>query len=542
MAERGLLTRQAGPIGNDAGDSVDWSVPARYDRLEGLRGWRLAVARACGAATILFGVSFVAWRFTVEPKTPPALLFWLIEMVACAGIVLTVWALWSPRVRDSPSGMPEGTLDVLLPVCGEPIAMIDATVRAALAIRYPHRVVLLNDGRIANKENWREVEALACRCGVRCITRANGKRGKAGNLNAGLAAGTSDFIAVFDADHTADPAFGHEALGYFSDPEVAVVTTPQLFHLDGKDVLHNAVPFFYGYMMPAKDVANAAFSCGNATAYRRAALEQIGGFSEWNLGEDLYTTYELHARGWKSVYHPRPLSIGTAPRTAAALAIQRLRYAVDSLRVLFFDSPLRKPGLTARQRLHYLQTTSSYLFGVAQAIFLVAPAILLLWQSVLLGASTPPVAYAVHAAPYYLAEAAFVITYVGPANALSMTSQWLFLSPVFAYGAMKAFLCDRHVGTRTYAKVTEKARQVRFSWLLLPTVLAFGMTMLALLVADLAHRSPSPPAVFFAVVVVILLSRLISATVAAKHARLAEVLIGCAVAIMVSVYVTRLVT
>ncbi len=472
------------------------------------------------------------------PKTGMAFLFWSVEAVAFTGIVLTAWALWSPRIRDGALGVPRGTLDVLLPVCGEPVAMFEATLQAALAIGYPHRVLVLNDGRIAGKENWREVEALASRYSVHCVTRTSGKRGKAGNLNFGLAVGTGDLVAVFDADHVADPLFAHEMLGYFSDPDVAVVTTPQLFHLDKGDVLHNAQPFFYGYMMPAKDAANAAFSCGNATVYRRSALEAIGGFSEWNLVEDLYTTYQLHAAGWKSVYHPRPLSIGIAPRTTAELSLQRLRYAIDSLRILFFDTPLMKRGLTARQRLHYLQTTSSYLVAVAQAVFVLAPAISLLLQDALLGASTAPLTYFAHAAPYYLSVAALFFMFLSPAKTLSMTRQWLFLSPVYALGTVKALLHDRRTASRVWAKATEKASQTRFSWLLLPTLIAFGVSILALLSADLTHQLASAPLVIAVVAVTILLSRLISSTLSTSRERFTQILIVGAVAVMAIVYVT----
>ena len=66
-------------------------------------------------------------------------------------------------------------------------------------------------------------------------------------------------------------------------------------------------------MQAGKDTDNAAFSCGSGVIYRRKALEEIGGFSTWNLVEDVHTSMLLHDRGWRSIYYNYPLTKGTAP-------------------------------------------------------------------------------------------------------------------------------------------------------------------------------------------------------------------------------------
>ena len=45
----------------------------------------------------------------------------------------------------------------------EILEMVEETLRAALAVSYPHRTYLLNAGRIAGKSNWQPVEELDAR-------------------------------------------------------------------------------------------------------------------------------------------------------------------------------------------------------------------------------------------------------------------------------------------------------------------------------------------------------------------------------------------
>ena len=307
------------------------------------------------------------------------LAFYAIEAANYASLALTALLLWHLRWRRGPKAFPRGTLDVFVPVCGEPIEMVEETLRAALAVSYPHRTYLLNDGRIAGKSNWQAVEELAARYEVPCFTRTTGVRGKAANLNHALPLTGGDFVAVIDADHRAAAGLAHETLGYFANPTVGFVCTPQQFDSGAGDPLGNRELLFYTSMQPAKDAWNSAFSCGNGVIYRRDALASVGGFSEWSLVEDVHTSLELHANGWQSVYHPRPITTGTAPQTASTLARQRLRWATDSLRILFWRNPLLDWRLSLRQRLHYLQTTSFYLVGATQTLFLLGPTLYLLW-------------------------------------------------------------------------------------------------------------------------------------------------------------------
>jgi cellulose synthase (UDP-forming) len=444
----------------------------------GLSRLRAVLAGVAALTAVLTGMDYLRWRVTTLQGTDwLGVSFFGAEALNFLSLAVAVLLLLRVRYRPGPPAPPSGSLDVFITVCGEPVEMVERSLRAALAIRHPHATYLLNDGRMAGKAGWEAMEQLAERYGVRCLTRTTGVRGKAGNVNHALQHSSGDYVLVIDADHQAGADAADQTLGYFDDPDVAFVCTPQLFRPRRREVLNNRELLFYRAIQPAKDADGCAFSCGNATVYRRAALDEIGGFSEWNLVEDLHTSYELHARGWRSVYHPRPLTLGDAPETAAAYAKQRLTWATDSLRLLLWDSPLWKRGLSWRQRVHYLHTCSFYLIGATHLLFIVSPALYIIWGvPVMQFESTAD--YLRYSVPYLASLLLTLVLYGGLTGARQLVQSMAFLSPVFVIAAVRAA-----TGVRYFSGVTEKARQSRVSYLVVPHLALAALLVAALVTA-----------------------------------------------------------
>ncbi len=450
---------------------------------------RIRLARSAAVLACLGGAVYLGWRSTqLDEVSPLGWILFAAEVLNWLTLVSAVPLMWSPRPRRwAPPAT--GTLDVFVTVCGEDVAMVEETVQAALAIDYPHNTYVCNDGRFARRDNWQAIERMADRLGVPCFTRTDGYKGKAGNLNHAYARTDGDFIAIIDADHLARPELGDDLLGHFH-PRVALVTTRQSFHIDEQDTLGNQEAFFYGVIQPAKDADNAAFSCGNGVVYRRAALADIGGFSEWNLVEDLRTSYELHARGWHSVYVPRPVTRGTAPGTAAEMASQRLRWATDSLRLFFWDNPLRKEGLTWRQRLHYAQTTGVYYLTTAShVIFLLSPVASLVFGVTVMAPSSPE-AYAITLGLFLVPLAVMLVAFAGPRGAIRLAQMQTFLAPVFCVAAWRALRMRPGKGEREGSGVTEKGRQSKLNGI---TVFQHATFALLLVAIGVGFASPDGP-------------------------------------------------
>ena len=119
------------------------------------------------------------------------------------------------------------------------------------------------------------------------------------------------------------------------------------------------------------------------------------------------------------------------------MASQRLRWATDSLRMFFWDNPLRKRGLTLRQRLHYLHTTGWYLVAAAHLIFLLSPIVSILLGVRLLVPGTEAT-YGVLLALYLGPVALMLISHVGWRAALRTAQIQTYLAPVFALAVLRA--------------------------------------------------------------------------------------------------------
>ena len=155
--------------------------------------------------------------------------------------------------------------------------------------------------------------------GVEYLDRPDNSHAKAGNINHALPKTHGDFIAIFDADHVPLPDFLHRMLGYFKDPKVAFVQSPQTFYnldapeervdLDSGKHWDEAEIFFH-LILPGKNRWNSVYFCGTGGIIRRTALEQVGGFATDTITEDIHTALKMHQRGWKSVYIADHLASG----------------------------------------------------------------------------------------------------------------------------------------------------------------------------------------------------------------------------------------
>jgi cellulose synthase/poly-beta-1,6-N-acetylglucosamine synthase-like glycosyltransferase len=271
------------------------------------------------------------------------------------------------------------TVDVLIPTYSEPLAILEPVVLGATNIRGVNKVFVLDDG------NRPEVASMAKRLGVRYYARTTNLHAKAGNMNNGLVHSKADFFISLDADHIPLKSFIEETIGYFDDPQLAFVQSPQTFYNTeaflfrkrrGKQDWSEQI-MFYDCLQPAKNNWNAAFFVGTSAILRRAALDAVGGFATGTATEDIHTSLRLHAAGWQSLFLPKPLAYGLEAENFKEFYKQRRRWAAGSLGLLFRspDSPLRARGLTLAQRLNYLSACLAHLQGVQKICFLLVPVI-----------------------------------------------------------------------------------------------------------------------------------------------------------------------
>ena len=325
---------------------------------------------------------YLIWRLgTFNPDAPVfSWLIWGAEVFGYVTAVLHVFMvshLTSPDSEPAPGGY---SVDVFIPTYNESAKLLRHTMLAAMRMDCPHRTWLLDDG------DRPEIATLARELGCQYLSRRENTDAKAGNLNNALQHSHADFVAVFDADHVPSRDFLTRTLGFFNDPKVAFVQTPQDFYnLDSfQHRRHRRLSYvwteqalFFRVIQRGKDRWNAAYFCGSCAVLRRSALDAIGGFATGTVTEDLHTSIRLHKKKYRAVYYPHNLAFGLAPDSVRAFLVQRLRWGQGAMQVWRKEGILFTHGLTFAQRLNYLASVLTYFDGWQKGIFYLAPVVVL---------------------------------------------------------------------------------------------------------------------------------------------------------------------
>jgi len=250
---------------------------------------RRGLIQAVAAASLVASIAYLTWRagYTLGTDLWLSVPLWLLELYAVVGLGLYAFSLWDLDRQPVPAPVKTTSLrvGVLIATYNEPQEILFPTVAAAVALAPAHETYVLDDGQ----RIW--VRAMAESLGAHYMTRPERTHAKAGSLNSALGRLDLDVVAVLDADHIASAGFLTQTLGYFEDPRVAVVQTPQDFYnLDSFENASNrswfwryrrSIPFneqrlFYRAIQPGKNRWAAAFWCGTNAAVRVSALRQIG--------------------------------------------------------------------------------------------------------------------------------------------------------------------------------------------------------------------------------------------------------------------------
>ncbi|MDT5149746.1 MAG: hypothetical protein QOI01_1479 [Mycobacterium sp.] len=241
---------------------------------------RLLFVRLLTLLVVAFGVTYMQWRWSSTIAWDAwwiAIPLVLAETYSLSESVLYGITMWNSRRRADPPPAPAGrSVDVFIATYNEPLDIVLTTAVAARDITYPHQTWILDDG------NRPEFAEAARRIGVGYLVRGPDWDGrprfaKAGNVNNALFHTSGEFIAVLDADQVPDPHFLDRVLGYFDDPEVAFVQTPQQFwNVPRSDPLGSQAELFYGPIQQGKDGWGGAFFCGSNAVLRREALMALG--------------------------------------------------------------------------------------------------------------------------------------------------------------------------------------------------------------------------------------------------------------------------
>lgn len=346
-------------------------------------GWS---GKAAFAGFMIMTVVYFWYRLPLWNPGAPVLsgLLLAAEVFGVVTLALHVFSTWTLVERSAPPPPRDFRADIFVTTWNEPWQMLRNTLLAAKQVRLVGEIWLLDDGCRP------EMEQLAGEMGVRYIARADRSHAKAGNLNNALRYSSANFIALFDCDHAPGPEFLERTLGYFIDPSVAFVQTPQDFYNLGS-FQHRGSPrtqeawheqtLFYRVIQAGKDYWNATFFCGSCAVLRRTALDDIGGIATGTITEDMHTSLKIHKNGWSAVYHAEALAFGLSPASLEQYETQRLRWGRGAMQVWAKEGILFDTNLTIAQRMAYFMSAVTYFEGWQKVIIYILPMLVLVTGS-----------------------------------------------------------------------------------------------------------------------------------------------------------------
>lgn len=338
-------------------------------------------------------VLFASYWFSLEGWTS-SILLWIATLLLVRNLFVyqlrwfSLLLMEKPVPRPARKGWKVAAVTTFVPG-PESQKMLERTVRALVAMKYPHETWVLDEGESE------EVRAFCTRIGAHYFSRKNKPhynaregtfqtRSKHGNYNAWLneiGFESYDIIAAFDPDHIPVSDYLLNVLGYFDDPGVGYVQTPQAYYNQHESFIARGAAeetyAFYSVIQMAYYAIGQPIVTGSHNVHRVSALREVGGFAA-HEADDLLITLHYRAAGWRGVYVPRILARGLTPVDWSTYLNQQLRWARSVLDIKMRKLPILLGRLSFSDRvvgilhgIYYLQGLTA-LFGVLLLIYMLA--------------------------------------------------------------------------------------------------------------------------------------------------------------------------
>jgi cellulose synthase/poly-beta-1,6-N-acetylglucosamine synthase-like glycosyltransferase len=340
----------------------------------------------------------IAMPAPISPMTPHLYVSFYVGILACLSVFgfqsLVLACLFLLRRRQNPPRPADPVVwpqvTVQLPIYNERF-VVERLLEAACALDYPSEALsiqLLDDSSDETREvAQRLVERHAARgLQVEYVRRPERKGFKAGALEFGMQRPVGEFLAIFDADFVPPPDFLRRMIPYLvANPRAGMVQARWGHINDGYNLITRSQALLLdGHFMveqTARSRSGLLFNFnGSGGIWRRAAIEDAGGWNGDTLAEDLDLSYRAQIKGWQLLYLPDLVAPAEIPPQIMAFKRQQHRWACGAIQVLLKLGPaLWRAPLSPLQKIFGYIHMSAYLTHPLMLLLLLAclPVILL---------------------------------------------------------------------------------------------------------------------------------------------------------------------
>jgi cellulose synthase/poly-beta-1,6-N-acetylglucosamine synthase-like glycosyltransferase len=278
----------------------------------------------------------------------------LYAIIAMFSILVSSWSVynsflaiygltWKGDQRKEYSGK---TFSIMIPAKNEE-KVLGRLLDRLVNLEYDkskYEVIVLEDGSTDNTYNickkYEDMYDI-----IRCIKleKSQVPNGKSRALNVGLKLAKYEIIGIFDADSVPKLDILSYASATFSDDNVVAVQG-KLVPINVRESIitrfASLEELFHEYSIAGRSRLGLFVPLeGTCTFIRKSTLEELGGWNEYTLTEDLDLSLKITSMGYKIVYNPSMIMWREVPTSLRWLIRQRLRWYRGH-----FEISMRIPG------------------------------------------------------------------------------------------------------------------------------------------------------------------------------------------------------
>lgn len=265
--------------------------------------------------------------------------------IAAYFLYLVYWLFELPRGEAPAPSLPGSLPRVLVqvPVYNEPL-VVERSMAAMGALDWPRdrlTIQLLDDSTDITSDIAAHAIARLREAGIDAHHVRRSDRGgfKAGALAAGLALDDAPYVAVFDADFVPPPGWLKQAMAaMLANPRAAFVQTRIEWGNGERNWLTRAQRLMQDAHFAVEQDVRARRGVpfqfnGTGGIWRRAAVEEAGGWSHDTLSEDLDLVLRTYLKGWTGVFLMNTHVVGELPQRVEDFSAQQSRWSKGFVQV-----------------------------------------------------------------------------------------------------------------------------------------------------------------------------------------------------------------
>lgn len=289
--------------------------------------------------TIVFGLGVFLYIFQNYFNTVWGLAFLCVLMTIYAIFSTLAYNFRKRKLKKYPEVINKDYkpfVTIMIP-CHNEESVIENTVKNILDMDYENSEVIVIDDRSTDntpnvvknlEKKYEKVRAL--------IRPADAFPGKSAVLNDAFQMANGDAILVFDADATVEPDFLDKLIPKLEPKDVGAVQARKVIRNKDYNLLTRCQNNEYTidtYLQVGRDSVKGAVELrGNGELIKREALEDINGWNNYTITDDLDMSTRLHIKGWDVRFVPEAIVYEEGIVYIRPLFRQRRRWLEGTLR------------------------------------------------------------------------------------------------------------------------------------------------------------------------------------------------------------------